>query len=179
MKQQYRDKALKDLMKRMRSKQFDDQQNAFFQTALVFELNNSEELMSDTVYTDALDRNLLRLRLSDEDQLALIKVIVQMIASQPILQETCLWCLSRSKPELYIRPFLPVLIQTWNEFSIQSAQETIKLLKKAYLLDDETVLEALHKQSPEGIVLKWSISRKEDLSEPAKDLLSLIQSLNN
>jgi hypothetical protein len=179
MKKKYREQALSELFRELQHKDFDIRENAMFQLGLMLERSNQGAQMVDAgdIYEDNLSRELLRMKLDDDEQNQVVDVLSQVVAMQKESRPTAFWAIGKVKPSVGISPLLGLIRATGHQLNTEAAYQACDALKRwlsAGVGDDETVSAQLKLQDPTDIIRRWYDSSDDRLVDAADGVLDLL-----
>lgn len=180
MKKKYREQALSEMFKELKNKDFDTRENAMFQLGLMLERSNQgEQQLADAgdIYEDNLSREMLRMKLDDDEQNQVIEKLSQVIAMEKDSRPTAFWAIGKVKPALGISPLLGLIKATGHQLNTEAAYQACDALKRwlnAGVADDAIVKAQLNLQNPTELLERWLDSSDERLADTADDVMDLL-----
>ncbi len=180
MKKKYREKALNEMFSELQNKDFDVRENVMFQLGLMLERSNQGEQLSvaDDIYEENLTREMLRMRLDDNEQNQIIDKLSQVVVTQKDSRPTALWAFAKVKPQLGVIPLLALIQATGHQLNTEAAYQACDALKRWLESDDvedALVSEQLKLQDPTKIIERWFKSSDDRLSRSADAVLDILE----
>lgn len=179
MKKKYRDQALNELFKELKSKDFDTRENALFQLGLMLERSNQGDALAHApdIYSDNLSREMLKIALSKDEQNQVIDNLSRLIATQKDSRPTAFWTLGKANLELVFVPLLSLIQATGNQLNNEAAYQACDALHRCLesgVADDKSLAEQLKLQDPMPMLKRWSDSSDERLADSVDHVLELL-----
>lgn len=180
MKKKYREKVLNEMFSEVQDKDFDVRENAMFQLGLMLERSNSGEGMTDSgdIYADNLSREMLRMRLDDDEQNQVIDQLSRLVAMEVDSRPTALWTMGKAKGELGVAPLLALLQAVGHKLNTEASYQACDALRrwlKDGLLNDDEIAKQVKLHDPSDLLDKWVNSSDARLATGADALLDLLE----
>jgi len=180
MKKKYREKALAEMFSELQNKDFDIRENAMFQLGLMLERSNQGEQLAEAgdIYVENLSREMLRMKLDDDEQNQIIDKLSQVVATHKDSRPTALWAYGKAKPQLGIVPLLALIQATGHQLNTEAAYQACDALRRwleAGVADDEAVSAQLKLQDPTDVIKRWQESSDDRLANASDDVLDLLE----
>ncbi len=181
MKKIYRQRALNKLYLELASGDFDLRENALFQLALMLQRANGLEASSDApdLYSDNLSRDLLRIRLSTEDQRQIVEHLSRLASTHANSRATAFWSLGAASRDIGLESLLTLLCLLGDQIQGEGAYEACNALRR-WLESDELETEQLKLLSdldPIPHLQRWLASGDRRLANCAKLVIKMLVSL--
>ena len=177
MKKKYREQALGGLLAEVASKDFDTRENALFQLGLVLERSYQSKGDMAAAYEENLDRQLLRLRLSDAEQIEVVDSVTRLIATEKSSRATGFWTLGKAKPATMLAPLMSLMCTLGKQLDTEARYQAALALFTA--LSDETVYNTFRDQlevnDPSDLIDEWTQADDKRLQAQAEKLAERIE----
>lgn len=180
MKRKHRKRALDELLSQLDDRDYDVREYALFQLALILERCNPQLDAGDLpdYYTGNLTRDLLRLRLSREEQSAVGARLAQLAACNRHSHSSSIWTLAKLNGEVGVPVLLGIVISAGEKFDNDSAVQACEALRNwltpsedahAVPLDSEALPALLH------VLRQWQERDNENLRRNSEKVICLLE----
>lgn len=179
MKKKYRDQALNALLVELASKDFDTRENALFQLGLMLERSNQGNALTDApdIYSDNLSREMMRMTLSNDEQIRVIDNLSRLIATHKDSRPTAFWTLGKANGELALVPLLSLIQAVGQKLNNEGAYQACDALRRWLedgIADNDEYVEQLKLQNPTSVLKRWSNSSDARLAESVERVMELL-----
>lgn len=179
MKKKYRDKALQAMFDELHNKDFDVRENAMFQLGLMLERSNQGDSLADAsdIYSDNLSRDMLRMRLADDEQNQIIDNLSRLVVTHKDSRPTAFWTLGKVAGRLGFAPLLSLIQATGHQLNTEAAYQACDMLRRWLdegIAEDDSIQEQLKLQDPTPLLERWLDSSDNRLANAADDILEML-----
>ena len=130
MKRKHRKRALDELLSQLNDRDYDIREYALFQLALILERSNPQLDAAELpdYHTGNLRRDLLRLRLSREEQIAVGARLAQLAARNRHSRSSSIWALAKLNGEVGAPVLIGIVLSAGEKFDNESAVQACDAL---------------------------------------------------
>lgn len=178
MKRKNRQDVLQALMARADDRDFDEREHALFQLALVLERSHPRSASGPDIYSENLDRQLLKLVLSEAEQEEVVGFLARLTAIRRDSRPTCYWALGKAKGTVLLPTLLLLLQAQGEQMDAESAyQAALALCNSLSEPLTPLLIEHLRDHNPRALLEKWSRSKDERLVAVAKKAMDIVSNI--
>lgn len=184
MKRRRRLRALEDLLARSASNDFDQREYALFQLGLILDRSNIEEL--DELADRALSRELLRLRLSSDEQAMVAERLSQLVLHMAESRASAIWTLGKVDGAALLGPLLALVEAIGEQLSDEAAYQACRALGKCLeqcLENVDGISTPVHSSLRDAklktILDRWRQSGDNRLQRTAASAIAMIKQLDD
>ncbi len=173
MKQRYRDRALKDLLDRLESRDFDRREQALFELAIMLRRANQRRTVDDPLSAAELSRELSRIRLALDEQRFIVDRLIRLVVSRRESRASAFWTLSAAAGQAGWEPALRLLKACGHELDDEAAFQACRALRiwlESGELSEDLVERGIAACDSEALLRRWSERGDARLRRAARDL---------
>ncbi len=184
MKRKYRKRALDELLSQLNDRNFDVREFALFQLALILERSNPQidhAAMTD-YHGENLTRDLLRLRLSPEEQTAVGARLAQVAAYNRQSRSSSIWTLAKLNGATGVPILVGIVLSAGEDFDNESAVQACDALRN-WLNQSEEDCDGLHDSEALPTLLRmlrqWEKRDNDQLRRRSAQVIDLLEHLGH
>ena len=169
--------AWNEVLREAVSGDYDDQQFALFQIALILQRHNPHIRAESDVPDETLSRELLRLSLNHDRQETTVEYLAELVQRQPEQADSFLYAMSNAQPMILVTPLLKLMLSQGMTWDDATAYQALRALNGCLLHGDDDVLQQIQDAALDALLETWANSDDDLLSAKAESVENKLHNL--